>query len=222
MISTGFANLNTSATKKIYIQTSEEKNKKPQNIRISSSFNFKENCLIPTEIITPDNTDNTDNTDNIDPINNKHNDIDAGDYSCAHQLKMLGQIHNNSSCDFAEKQKLIKDIKTKISSYMQQDKLKSIYDETEFISFAQVIEKLFVCSLKCHYCNKNMQVIYKYKRCPRQWTLDRVSNNIGHNHDNVVMSCLSCNLTRRCLNSEKFLFTRKLNIIKTLPNSNPL
>lgn len=220
MISTGFANLNTSATKKIYIQTSEEKNKKPQNIRISSSFNFKENSSIPTEISTHDNTVQINENDNL--INDKHNDIDAGEYSCTHQLKMLGQLHDNSSCDFAEKHKLIKDIKSKISSYMQQDKLKSIYDETEFISFTQVIEKLFVCSLKCHYCDKNMQVIYKYKRCPRQWTLDRVSNNIGHNHNNVVMSCLSCNLTRRCLNSEKFLFTRKLNIIKTLPNNDAL
>ena len=31
----------------------------------------------------------------------------------------------------------------------------------------------------------------------QMWTLDRIDNNIGHNRDNVVISCLACNLQKR-------------------------
>jgi hypothetical protein len=46
----------------------------------------------------------------------------------------------------------------------------------------------------------------------KQWTLDRIDNNLGHNEDNVVIACLECNLKRRRTNQSKFLFTKQLKI----------
>ena len=98
---------------------------------------------------------------------------------------------------------------------MQQDKLKTLYNITNFITLDKLIEKLFLSNLICHYCNNNIYIVYKYKRASNQWTLDRIDNSEGHNYNNVVICCLKCNLNRRCLNSDKFLFTKNLNVIKT-------
>ena len=48
----------------------------------------------------------------------------------------------------------------------------------------------------------------------KQWSLDRIDNNIGHNVGNLVIACLECNLKRRRRTDEKFLFTKQLNIVK--------
>jgi hypothetical protein len=48
----------------------------------------------------------------------------------------------------------------------------------------------------------------------KQWSLDRVDNNIGHNSGNVVISCLECNLKRRRTNKDAFMFTKNMVIIK--------
>ena len=54
----------------------------------------------------------------------------------------------------------------------------------------------------------------KYSREKEQWTLDRIDNNIGHTKDNVVISCLSCNIKRGVMDDAKFKFTKQLKIIK--------
>jgi hypothetical protein len=56
--------------------------------------------------------------------------------------------------------------------------------------------------------------MYETVREKRQWTLDRINNDIGHNNDNVVICCLECNLKRGRLNDEKFKFTKQMKIIK--------
>lgn len=47
-----------------------------------------------------------------------------------------------------------------------------------------------------------------------QWTLDRLDNNEPHNCDNVVISCLGCNLKKGKRGEDDFIFTKQLNIIK--------
>ena len=61
-----------------------------------------------------------------------------------------------------------------------------------------------------------MALIYENVRQMNQWTLDRIDNNLGHNSDNVLISCLECNLKRKDMNKDKFLFTKQLKIKKQL------
>ena len=48
----------------------------------------------------------------------------------------------------------------------------------------------------------------------KEINLDRINNDLGHNKDNVKIACLGCNLKRRRLNMDKFLFTKQLKIQK--------
>jgi len=84
----------------------------------------------------------------------------------------------------------------------------------EFI-IDDVINKLYECKLNCYYCKEKIFLLYDIVREMKQWTLDRNNNDIGHNTNNVVISCLDCNLKRRRINMNSFLFTKQLNIIKT-------
>ena len=59
-----------------------------------------------------------------------------------------------------------------------------------------------------------MLLMYEDKREPSQWTLDRLDNNIGHFHSNVVICCLKCNIKKRRMDDEKFKFTKQLRVIK--------
>lgn len=51
-------------------------------------------------------------------------------------------------------------------------------------------------------------------RKTKQWSVDRIDNDKGHNNDNYHLACLACNLKRRKQTDEKFLFTKQLNIVK--------
>ena len=68
--------------------------------------------------------------------------------------------------------------------------------------------------LKCRYCKHEMNVLYDISRELKQWSVDRIDNNLGHTIDNYHLACLECNLTRRRKTDEKFLFTKQLNIVK--------
>jgi len=128
------------------------------------------------------------------------------------QFNNLSKIINKESTDTS---KLIeKQIKKKLSSYKQQDILKKIHDINKFISFKEIINKMETEKLECYYCHQIMYLLYEYCREPKQWTLDRINNEKGHDNDNIVLSCLECNLKRRRINKESFVFTKNLKIIK--------
>ena len=65
-------------------------------------------------------------------------------------------------------------------------------------------------------CKKVMLLMYEQPREKMQWTLDRINNGIGHHNDNVVISCLKCNLKKRTTDSEKFKFTKQMRLIKKI------
>jgi hypothetical protein len=113
-----------------------------------------------------------------------------------------------------ENEFIIKELQKKISSYRQQDIIKKILNENEFITYDLIINKLLECNMKCHYCKTEMLIIYEFVRELSQWTVDRIDNSKGHNKDNIVLSCLNCNLKKRRTSDEKFLFTKQLNLIK--------
>lgn len=99
---------------------------------------------------------------------------------------------------------LLREIDTKRKAYIYQDKHHKIYDPRYSITTERIVEMLVGSELLCHYCREICQVAYKEAMCRRQWTLDRIDNNYGHNDTNVVIACLDCNLKRGTMDSERF------------------
>ena len=120
----------------------------------------------------------------------------------------------NSTENSKEKEIILKEIENKISSYRQQDLLKKHFDEKEFITSEILIPKMVESNMKCYYCSCEMFILYENVREMSQWSVDRIDNSIGHNKDNFVLSCLNCNIKRRKRSSDKFLFSKQMNIIK--------
>jgi hypothetical protein len=129
------------------------------------------------------------------------------------QMKLIYDISANILDDNVTKI-VIQQINKKISSYKQQDITKKILDTENFIDFDCVINKMIECELKCRYCKCEMSVLYDITREMKQWSVDRIDNDKGHNWDNFHLACLECNLKRRRRTDEKFLFTKQLNIVK--------
>jgi hypothetical protein len=139
------------------------------------------------------------------------------------QIKMINGIFNNNYINYDDVSKIaIQEINRKISSYKQQDSLKKRYDETKFLTFQSIINKMIECELKCRYCSSEMNVLYDISREMHQWSVDRIDNDLGHNIDNYHLACLDCNLKRRRRTDEKFLFTKQLNIVKQDNKDNPV
>jgi 5-methylcytosine-specific restriction endonuclease McrA len=99
---------------------------------------------------------------------------------------------------------ILREIDTKRKAYIYQDKNHEIYDPRYSITTEQIVELLVSAELLCHYCREICQVAYKESMCRRQWTLDRIDNNYGHNDANVVIACLDCNLKRGTMDAERF------------------
>jgi hypothetical protein len=110
--------------------------------------------------------------------------------------------------------KLTSHIKNKIYNYKHQDILKKKLNENEFVSFEETIDLLKKCNMTCCYCSNNVYILYEHVREMKQWSLDRINNDIGHNSGNLVIACLECNLKRRRTNKDKFMFTKNMVIIK--------
>jgi len=133
----------------------------------------------------------------------------------SYQLQVINNILKNGFQSSDEISKtVIQEINKKISGYKQQDSLKKHYDNDKFITFESITNKMIECELKCRYCNCEMSILYDVSREMKQWSVDRIDNDKGHNIDNFHLACLDCNLKRRRRTDEKFLFTKQLNIIK--------
>lgn len=126
------------------------------------------------------------------------------------QMNVLNMIDSEDKY----KSMCLSHIRTKLSGYRQQDILKKKLDEIKFVSFNEVITLLRDCELKCHYCSQAVYILYERVREMKQWSLDRIDNNIGHNSGNLVVACLECNLKRRRTNKDAFMFTKNLVITR--------
>jgi hypothetical protein len=105
-------------------------------------------------------------------------------------------------------------LKSKINSYKQQDIIKKKYNPDLFVSFFYVLYLLQLSNLLCVYCSEPLFILYELVRENKQWSLDRINNEHGHNRDNLVIACLECNLKRRRTNKDAFMFTKNLVITK--------
>ena len=127
-------------------------------------------------------------------------------------INLVNMLYLNES--FEERKNLEVELNKKLSNYKQQDKKKNRYNETNFIKLEELLEKLIISKLKCHYCRHQCLIFYKNLREKKMWTLDRIDNNIGHNNNNIVISCLDCNLQKRRRGEEAFKFMKQMAIKK--------
>lgn len=126
------------------------------------------------------------------------------------QVEYLNKLFLEEKYDGIEFTK--KEVERKIYGYKNQDIKKK---RSGLISYQECLEKLVISKLKCYYCKTNCLLAYENVREKTQWTLDRLDNSTGHSKDNVVISCLGCNLKRRTTDDKKFKFTKQMRIIKT-------
>jgi hypothetical protein len=128
------------------------------------------------------------------------------------QIELLNKLYLEEEYEGSNFVK--KEIIRKIRSYKNQDTKKQVYNGDYFIKYDEIMEKLVVSKLKCYYCRYNCLLIYEKIREKKQWTLDRIDNDKGHNNDNVVICCLECNLKKGTKNDKHFKFAKQMRIIK--------
>jgi hypothetical protein len=107
-------------------------------------------------------------------------------------------------------------LRRKLNSYYNQDLKKGIFNSEKAISVDQTIQLILDSFLECYYCHQKVKILYETVRDPLQWTLERMNNEYGHNKENVVISCLQCNLRRRTMNSERYVKTKQLINVKKI------
>lgn len=160
---------------------------------------------------------------NIDKIRNIKNlerketikwNLDDSYFTYNKQVQIINSLYLNQE---PEQNILAKrEISKKINGYKSQDIQKELLDLNRLISLDQTIEKLMVSKLKCFYCKENCELLYKNTLAKKQWTLDRVNNKYGHNHDNVVICCLECNIKKGEMDSDRFKQGKDIKIIRKL------
>ena len=140
--------------------------------------------------------------------------FNENDLEYENQMKLIKEIQENKIINREPCNFIVRQINNKIYGYRTQDIDKKILCEEKLIDLQNVLNLMIKCDNKCFYCKENVNVLYEYVREPKQWTLERLDNNFGHNNDNVVIACLSCNLRRKTMHYERYVFTKQLNIIK--------
>lgn len=160
------------------------------------------------------NRDKISKVENPQRVESKNWTLSKEYYTHEKQIQIVNMMFladtNIENKDFFEK-----GIHKKINGYRQQDIDKGLLNEELFVSFDEVVEFLMLSKLKCFYCREIVELIYRDVRAKKQWTLERKDNDYGHNRDNVVIACLDCNLKRRCMDMEKFKFSKQLKIVKS-------
>ncbi len=131
------------------------------------------------------------------------------------QMKILNDQTDDNGNLLLEFVLLKKQINEKINGYKNQDIKKKILLPDKFVDLDFVLNLLKSSNLMCFYCKEPVIILYENVREPKQWTLERINNSFGHNKDNIVISCLCCNLKRKCMFQERYIFTKQMKIIKT-------
>ncbi len=128
------------------------------------------------------------------------------------QINILNQLYLKEKYEGIKNVK--KSIEKKIKGYENQDIKKDKLNKKKLIKYDDLLEILVISKLKCYYCKCDCLLMYDNVREKKQWTLDRLDNEEGHNRDNVVVSCLECNLKKGTIDDKKFKFAKQMRIIK--------
>lgn len=139
------------------------------------------------------------------------------------QYEYLDFIYKNIESTSPDIERKIKTIKTSIytkrAGYKQQDIKKEIYNDDLFISFDQIIKLLIDSKLSCFYCQENVKLIYSKVCDNKQWSLERIYNQYGHNHNNVEIACLKCNIKRSTMHHERYVKTKQMVRVEKIDES---
>ena len=145
----------------------------------------------------------------------------ADDLSHSTQVQILNYLKNNLKTENNLKtdagpyaNKYVSHIKSKICSYKNQDIKKNRIELDKLITYGETLDLLSSSGLRCHYCADEVFILYEKVRENKQWSLDRINNDIGHNSGNLVIACLECNLKRRRTNKDSFMFTKNMVICR--------
>jgi hypothetical protein len=122
----------------------------------------------------------------------------------------LDRLANIWSREDPKTMKFLQFIREKRSGYKSQDQLKNFYDSTKFVSLDHLVELLQLSGLRCFYCKEPVKIVYEYSRDPKQWSLERIENDQGHNTGNLTIACLECNLRRRTMYYERYVMTKNM------------
>ena len=134
-------------------------------------------------------------------------------FTHAYQFREISKLYLNMEDGGVEYRSLIiKELSNKLTGYKRQDVDKMIFQKDLFVSLENIIDKLLCSKLKCFYCKRDCELLYKNMYSKRQWTLDRIDNALGHNTDNVVVSCLECNLKRGTMDSDRFKYGKQIGL----------
>ena len=148
------------------------------------------------------------------------NNITNDDIMLTGQLIFLGEEGVGDEVEVEEENKkkniMLRELRRKIEGYRHQDIVKNIFDIATFVDLDHVLLLLRDCNEKCFYCKESVKILYDVARDPKQWTLERIFNDRGHNKGNVEIACLSCNIKRRTMFFEKFRFTKQVTFVKEL------
>ena len=146
--------------------------------------------------------------------NDKKWEFEEEELQSSQQLEYIMQMLDEKFQNTKQYRFIQSSFRQKLSSYRNQDMTKDRYSEEEFVSIDNVIELLQEAENICYYCREPVQVLYEYVREPKQWTLERIDNTKGHNKGNLMIACLGCNLGRRTMHQERYVFTKQLNLVK--------
>ncbi len=130
------------------------------------------------------------------------------------QRTYIKQLQSKSVVDKQPCKVIQQHIMQKLNGYKAQDVKKEFHDPEKFADVEYVIQLLEESANLCYYCKDSVQVLYENVREPKQWSLDRIYNNQGHNKGNLVIACLKCNLSRKTMYHERYAFTKQLVIVK--------
>jgi hypothetical protein len=109
--------------------------------------------------------------------------------------------------------KVKSEINVKLRTYKTSDASRSL-PGTSISDYNVIADIMIRQKSKCYYCHKEFLMLYKNTRDPLQWSVDRIDNSKAHTENNIVISCLRCNLQRRTRDCEEFYISRNLHIMK--------
>jgi hypothetical protein len=181
--------------------------------------------LLPVTVTKISNkSDENENTKDVKPTKEKSKRVitesknwsfGENELNCENICKILVELQNKTTPLTNIHKCILQQLNQKILGYKAQDIQKGLFEPDKLVDLERIIELLIKCNLECFYCKNKVQILYEYVREPTQWTLDRIDNDYGHNKDNLEVACLQCNVRRRTMYADRYVFTKQLKLIKT-------